>query len=93
MKMLGNGAYAQETPYTLEAELAHILTHLHETEGEVLDDYQSFSAANCPSTWLPAHGHVPYVYFNRDNGQLCVDEQDADNQYSFIGIRCAVSCS
>ena len=93
LQMAGKGPYELESPYALETELAHVLTHLHETGGEVLDDYRSGSGAYCPGTWLPAHGLVPFVCFFRDVGQLSVVGRGPDRPFSDGGVRCAVSGS
>jgi hypothetical protein len=90
---LGTPPYNLEAGYTPEAELSHLLCHLHETEGEMLDDGQSGSAAYCPDAWFPSDGYVPGVDFNRGYGRLLVVRGYPDSTRPRVGVRSSVRAS
>jgi hypothetical protein len=90
LEMLRSAPYAQERGLTPEAWMSLLLAHLAETQGEVLDDYQSGSACFLPGAYFPASGSVPFAYWYRVGEQAGVVRRDPGDRGPYDGVRSAV---
>ena len=90
LQLLRADGHSLEQGPTPEAWQSLFLTRLAETDGEVLDDYQSGAVCYCTDAYFPSSGFVPRAYWLRGSGQADVGESDPGRRNPDVGARVGV---
>lgn len=85
--LLQSQAYDLETGGTPESWQARVMTHLAQTDGEFIDDYQSGSACNLSAAWFLSSGDVASAFWARGFRKALVGRSDLGRREPDAGAR------